>query len=818
MGLFNSIRMGSSGAGGDYEVERSLRFNKADLARLERTPSSTGNQKVWTFSAWFKRTRLADSEYFISSYGNNDGIAALYFDSSDRINTYYDTSGANPYGAVNQRKYRDCSAWMHIVWQVDAISEVQKIWVNGVEESLDSAYNPPNFSYTMNQSGQLNTIGGAAWYPSGTGSNMYLAEIHFSDGNKYTPSDFVETDALTGQLIPKKVAITYGTNGYYLNFSDNSGTTATTLGKDSSGNGNNWTPTNLAVSDSITDTPTNNFCTLNPLNKTNDVTLKEGNLEFFQSSNDESTTATFNITSGKWYWEVYKNSGENPELGIETLLRVLSNKTDDVSPTKVCIRTNGGDQQVGTGTPTSITGSSGGLTGAGVVGIAVDFDNKKIWYSDLSGNFFNSGNPATGANAAFDFSSVAVADKCVPYFFCGTGGNNSFNVNFGQDATFAGHTTAGGNSDGNGYGNFKYSVPSGYLALCSANLPDPTIKLPNKHFDTLLYTGNDTTNNITGLNFAPDFVWIKNRSNTGNHLAMDTVRGLNNLRVNLTNTESSNGSNHIQTFNSDGFTLAGSGGNSNDNGNTYVAWNWNAGGSTVTNNDGNNTSQVRANTSAGFSIVSYTGNGTNNSNVTMGHGLGVTPDFVIVKNRDSAKEWVVWHKNIGTDSTYVYQNLALNTSGADSANSDQFRNVDANTIQVRSPDSSNGKVNKSGDDYISYVFSSVEGYSKFGKYTGNNANNGTFVFTGFSVAWLMVKRIDSTTDWLVYDNKRSTSNVIDDFLEPNQSGSEQSSSSNSVDFLSNGFKFRNNSGDMNGAGTYVYMAFAESPFKYSRAR
>jgi hypothetical protein len=238
--------------------------------------------------------------------------------------------------------------------------------------------------------------------------------------------------------------------------------------------------------------------------------------------------------------------------------------------------------------------------------------------------------------------------------------------------------------------------------------------------------------------------------------------------------------------------------------------------------DGNNQSTVKASPTSGFSIVSYVGNGVNNSNVTMGHGLGVAPDAVILKNRDTSpygsKEWVVWHQDVGTDSTYVYKNLSLNNTNVPGANSDQFRTVDANTIQVRSPDSSNGKVNANNNKYIAYVFSEVSSYSKFGKYTGNNANNGTFVFTGFSVAFLLVKRIDSSRDWLIYDNKRSTFNVVDDFLEPNNNNAEQTASANSVDFVSNGFKFRNNSGDMNGAGTYIYFAFAEAPFRNARAR
>ena len=187
---------------GGTQIQRSLRFAGVANNSISRTPSSTGNQKVWTWSCWFKRTKLGDGSYnyLLSSYGNNDGIAAIYFDSSDKINTYFDTSGSNPYGAVNDRRYRDITSWMHIVWQVDAINTTQKIWINGVEESLSSSLNPPNFAYTMNQSGQLNSIGGASWYPEGTGSNQYFAEIHFSDGNKYTPSDFAYTDAQTGPV------------------------------------------------------------------------------------------------------------------------------------------------------------------------------------------------------------------------------------------------------------------------------------------------------------------------------------------------------------------------------------------------------------------------------------------------------------------------------------------------------------------------------------------------------------------------------------------------------------------------------------------
>ena len=236
--------------------------------------------------------------------------------------------------------------------------------------------------------------------------------------------------------------------------------------------------------------------------------------------------------------------------------------------------------------------------------------------------------------------------------------------------------------------------------------------------------------------------------------------------------------------------------------------------------DGNNQSTVKVNATAGLSIVGYTGNGVNNSNVTMGHGLGVAPDAVILKNRDTspygAKEWVVWHQDVGTDSTYVYKNLSLNTTNAAGANSDQFRTVDANTIQVRSPDSSNGKVNANNNKYIAYVFSGVEGYSKFGSYTGNGSSDGTFVFTGFRPALLIIKRTDSAVNWVIWDNKRDTFNAVQTFQYPNSSAVE-GTGTDRVDFVSNGFKWRDTNAKWNN-GTFVYFAWAESPFKNARAR
>ena len=796
-----------------YEVKRSLRFNGADGPYLENTPSSHSNKRKMTFSFWFKRAVNTNFVSIFRAYGNASNRHSLDFVSGGSIRLWGNYNGSVAMTVQTTQLFRDFSAWYHFVLVLDTeqgtASNRAKMYVNGVQitDFSNSSYPSQNFDFGFNDQNAATQIG----VPSDTGCNYYIAEFQEIDGLALDPSYFAETDAITGQWNPKKYTGSYGTNGFYLNFSDNSGTTATTLGKDSSGVGRNFTPNNFSVAagvnnDSLEDTPTNNFCTLNPLNATNDTSLREGNLEFYQSSNDESATATFAITSGKWYWEVYKNSSENPELGIETLLRVLSDKTDDVSNTKVTFRTNGGDQQNGAGSAISLTGSSSGQTGAGVIAIAVDFDNKKIWYSDLSGNFFNSGNPATGSNAALDFSSVAVADGCVPYFFLPTG-VGSFNVNFGQDPTFANHTTAGGNADGNGHGNFKYSVPSGYLALCSANLSDPTIKLPNKHFDTLLYSGTGSSNSITGLNFAPDLVWVKRRNATNYHILANTLSGAGNYLVsNNSDAESDGGSQLINGFNSDGFDVGTENAVNNSSG-TYVAWNWNAGGSTVTNDDGSVDSEVRANTSTGFSIVTFSGSG----NRTIGHGLGVAPQVIIMKGRNVTDQWTVGHQHLDASNPW-HKGIPLNTTASTQDNA-TFWNDTAPTSTVFHKGTWND-----GYNMVAYCFSEVAGYSKFGKYTGNGNANGTFVFTGFSPALIITKRIGGTGNWYMWDPTRE-GNVMNSPLQANDAGSEPASYDNSLDILSNGFKLRATNAGTNGSNeSYLYMAFAESPFKNSRAR
>jgi hypothetical protein len=326
-----------------------------------------------------------------------------------------------------------------------------------------------------------------------------------------------------------------------------------------------------------------------------------------------------------------------------------------------------------------------------------------------------------------------------------------------------------------------------------------TIKKPSDYFNTKLYTGNGSTQSITGIGFQPDWTWTKNRDDTYSHWLFDSVRGVNKgLRTDRTDAEIDNATRQV-SFDSDGFTL-GNSADVNVNGNNYASWNWLASNTTASNTDGSITSTVSANTTSGFSIVSYTGTG---SNATVGHGLGVVPKMIIVKQRSGAGDWTVYNSNIGNTNF-----LRLNGTLASTPQSTYWNNTTP-TSSVFSVGSA-GDVNTSSGTHIAYCFAEKKGFSKFGSYTGNGNADGTFVYTGFKPAFVILKITNSTNNWHMYDNKRDTYNVADAVLYPNTSGAEGTDTT--ADFLSNGFKLRTSINFANGSGdSYIYMAFAEEP-------
>ncbi len=328
-----------------------------------------------------------------------------------------------------------------------------------------------------------------------------------------------------------------------------------------------------------------------------------------------------------------------------------------------------------------------------------------------------------------------------------------------------------------------------------------TILKPTDYFNTKLYTGNGSTQTISGVGFQPDWTWIKNRNSATEHSIFDAVRGATyRLASNNGDAQSAQAA-ELTAFGSDGFTTGNAGG-TNGSGNGIVSWNWKANGQGSANTDGSiNTTYTSANTTAGFSISLFTGTG---SNATVGHGLGVAPEWVIVKGVNNTGSWTSYHKSLGATK---YMHLS-ETDAAATASS--VWNSTAPTSSVFSVGA--GVQSGSGNTYIAYCFAPIKGFSAMGSYTGNGNADGTFVYTGFKPAFVLVKET-GTGNWIIKDNKRPIYNQNDTYLFANTSDAESSASTLGMDLLSNGFKLRGTAGDMNGSGTeIIYMAFAENPF------
>ena len=615
------------------------------------------------------------------------------------------------------------------------------------------------------------------------------------DGQQLTPSSFAETDSVTGEYKPIKYTGSYGTNGFYLNFSDNSNNTAATLGKDSSGNGHNFTPNNLAATDSVKDSPTNNFCVWNTLDaRGNDSTFSEGNLKCFiaNQGDDDESGATFAVSSGKWYWEEFMqtstdNAG-NVGVGVKTV--------DFENFWRV--RGNGGESDHN-GSQATVSGLS--WTNGDIISILLDLDDGS-WKVAKNGTLIDTKIHTNVSGTVTPMMHNSNSSE-----------RHTFITNWGQDSSFAGTKTAQGNTDGNGQGDFHYSVPSGYLALCSKNLPNPTINNGNQHFDVLTYSGNGGSQSLTGLEFSPDWVWTKNRTGGNSHVAYDVLRGATKqLLPNLTHGETTQ-SDGLTSFDSGGFS-AGSNGAINGSGGSYVAWCWDAGTSTVTNNDGSTSAQVRAKPECGFSICTWTGTG---SNLTIGHGLGVKPTMHITKARsgasvDNSCSWFVYFSSKGAE-----KNLRLQTDSSLSDTNDLYNDTEPTSSVITIGNSI--CINANGGTYVTYVFTDVDGYSRSGIHKGNGNTDGTFVFTGFKPAWIMVKRTNGSENWAIWDYKREGINPTGHMLRPDSDTDEGGNvSGHFIDILSNGFKFRNTDTKGNGNNdSYVYFAIAQRPFKIARA-
>ena len=918
----------AGGAGGGYEIERSLRFNSSDSAYLSRTPASAGNRKTWTWSGWIKRAKLGTYQTIFGrmSGSTDDTWMAFRFQDNDKLvflswNTTY---------RLTTQVFRDVSAWYHLVVALDTTQATAadrlKIYVNGTQITTFDTNNAPTQNADLAVNGAAAHGIGYDLAQSANAADLYLADIHFIDGQALDPSSFTEVSATTGRLEPKAYSGSFGTNGFWLKFSDNSAATATTLGKDYSGNNNNWAPNNIAVggaqpalysspnlytsaadviangtplssgstfsnvyvylvtngggdvgskvftadgsgtigtnwtwlhrigaswdyagsynssewdlftwgsqtiattyvmnnsaplhmlvssagspqqvtgtiatfnstpnsgagNDSLVDTPTSygtdtgaggevrgNYCTWNPL-QSSAATLANGNLDCTTAvGTGAQTRGTIAVSTGKWYWEVLVNTTVVANnIGIIKTSEALAADRPGASA--------GGYNYVGFSgnKENNASASSYGATyGSGdVIGVALDLDaGTLVFYKN-------------GTSQGTAFSSLS--GEFIPAIGDGTGSSGmDISANFGQR-------------------QWAYAAPSGFRPLVDTLLPAPVVAKPSTAMDVKLYTGNGSTQTISGLGFSPDLVWTKTRSQANNNFLFDSVRGVGNWLISDSTTAETYSANTLTSFNSDGFTT-GSNNDTNASGRTFVAWTWDAGTTTTTNTVGSITSSCRTNQSSGFSIVTWTGDGTT---ATIGHGGLVNLDkgLIIVKSRSTTGNWMVGHGALG----WTQGLEGLNTTNAANTSSSYWNNT-APTSTVFTVSGADANMNGSGRSQLAYCFAPVAGYSSAFSYSGNGDSSGPFVHLGFRPRFIIQKRTDSAGSWLLIDTARDPVNVARNEMFANSSAAEYDNGS-LLDVLSNGFKIRATFANMNASGgSYIGFAFAESPFQYARAR
>jgi len=817
-------------------VSGSLRFRSSASAYLSKTWGSNGNSQTFTVSVWVKRGSLGSIQSIVTARQNGLNNLSFRFPANDTLEVYAFSGGSLVTNLITTQVFRDSSAWYHLVLAVDTTQATSsnrvKFYVNGTQITTFGTATYPSLSATTlwNQTAATHYLG--TYDGSSELFDGYMAEVNVIGGQQLTPSSFGQTSPITGVWEPIKYTGTYGTNGFYLSLSDTS-----SIGKDFSGNGNNWTPNNISTTNDSTfdlmrDVPTQwapqgvtdvggvvrgNYATFNPLVKFNSTpTFSEGSLKITSNAgNYQVGVSTIGIpqNSGKWYWETTASgtmsSGTYSGIMNNAGIRSMTVNSDYVTlygyGTSTYSSGSGASNNYYYYAPnTSLEYSPSVIWNSGdTICWAYDSDNGRMWIGRngvWNGN--NSGvvgNPSTGSNPLISSIPSETWYPAMGVYQHPSLGTTAWFANFGQRA-------------------FAYTVPTGFKALCTTNLPTPTIgataaNAANKYFDATLITGTAATQVITNAGgFQPDFVWLKSRTNANNPTIYDAIRGVNTiLYPALTNAEQV-GTAQLTAFNSNGFTLGASENANDQNGEASVGWQWNAGGSTVTNTAGSISSQVRANPTAGFSIVTWTGTGTNRPSI--GHGLGVAPAMIIEKGRDAGTgpyAWTVQHSGLSSWNNSLF----LNNSNAENSGSGGGT-APSSTVYYAAANNYSGE---NGVRYVAYCFAPVAGYSAFGKYTGNGSTDGPFVYTGFRPRYVMVKNTVDPNNWTIFDTARNTYNIIDLQIYPTSDAEVAGGSSNGIDFLSNGFKLRSSNNWGNRAGdNIIYMAFAEHPFKNALAR
>ena len=776
-GSANALLLSQSG----YSVPYSLRFRYSNNASLSRTGVvSPTNDKIYTWSAWVKLAFMgSDPDYgtLFSGYTASSDTGRL------TIRIYQNTLHVGGWATnwrITSALFRDPSAWYHIVIAFDTTNATAadriKIYVNGTQITSFSTSNNPALNATtgLNNASTAQRLGLDAPAASAFHYDGYMAEVNFIDGQALTPSSFGQTDSATGVWVPKAYVGTYGTNGFFLQFKDAASTT--TIGYDTSGNSNNFTTSGISVTagttfDQMTDTPTNNYPVWSPIDRGDtglDVT--NGNLGYTISNAVSGfCRASFAASTGKWYWELTAGANwtASPQHGISPITAV--NTGDATSGGGYGFESAATSRLFANGAATGNYGSQ--INSGDVLMIAVDFDAGKIWYGK-NGTWFGSpaGDPAAGTNQS---QTISTGVTYAPMFGRDSSNATTTNyVNFGQRA-------------------FSYTPPTGFKALNTANLATPSIKKGSLYMDATLRTGTGATASVSSLGFQPDFVWIKSRSNATAHNLFNSVigatKGIQSTGPNAQYTDV----NSLTAFNANGYSL-GSDASSrgvNINTNTYVDWAW------------------KESTTAGLDILSWTGDGTGAR--TINHALGVTPEFMMLRGTD-ARVWACWFNSMTSAAYY----MDLGTAAAEFLDTTMFDSTapTSTTFRVGSYNNVNAIT------YVGYFFSSISGFSRIGSYTGNASTDGPFVWCGFRPKFVMVKGVDVATGWFMVNPSNSANEVVVRVFS-DTTGAELSNTYG-LDLLSNGFKVRAPTGySLNNSGNkYAFIAFAENPFKYARAR
>ena len=724
--------------GGFIEVPDATAFDNVNLTTAE-----------WTYEAWYKRGTIGSGASNLIQFGNTTDYQAFGISLAPTGRLYYVWSyDGSSWGVLSNSDgpVIPQDEWCHIAIVKEATPTPRIItYVNGV--FAKSVTLTSNISYT---SPDYMRIGGHYRGTAGGG------DTYFYNGGIFD-AKFYKIVKYKGSFdVPKPYA-----------------------------------PVGIEAFRTTTDTCKNNFATFNPLKTTPNQTLTEGNLHCAQAGQvwgSASSSIAIEESSGKFYAEWRVKDTNYSYIGMtnaDSLIYVLENLGAGMTYLGATandwgyLSSNGSIQHNG-GT---LSSGDGTLAAGDIVGITFDSSNKQCkWYK----------------NGVLKHTATLTGNY--PFYFSSGSYVSANTVNFGQNPSFGGRITAGTNADDSGKGLFKYAPPSGFLALCTDNLPTPVIADPGNYFKSVFYTGDGiASHSITGVGFKPDFVWLKGRTGSSfNHVLCDSVRGsMSTLFSNNSLQEYTDRG--VRTFDDDGFTLSVAEGDENNSGIPYVAWCWKAGGPAVSNTEGNITTQVSANPTAGFSIVKSNGPGTS------GHGLNSTPKFIIQKSLTSGN-WNVAHCELYAPGGTGKILLNLTDKVAPSSTT-YMHSATATTFDPLF-----------SAEQIAYVWAEIEGYSKFGSYTGNGDTNGPFVYCGFKPAWVLVKNIDSdNSHWVLWDSSRTPYNEMQNALRPNSIDPETSGFQ--FDFLSNGFKVRD--GELSVSeedDKFIFAAFAESPFSVSNAK